>query len=91
MKSKRKPTPYWNYRIMVEKCHGEVYFHVHSVYYDIDGIPTGYSADSVRLQGDSKKSIKWDIKQYKRALKKPVLWRGERFPEVYTGKNFNKK
>lgn len=77
----------WNYRILAtEYKHmngkSEIELAIHEVYYDDYGIPNGYTAEKT-VSGESVKSLRWSLNKMKDALKKPILWSGERFPEPY--------
>lgn len=75
----------WNYRVMAHLEQGEVteiYLSVHIVYYR-DKVPVSYAEPAAGTGGESPKSIKWTLKQMKKALKKPILWYGDRFPEEH--------
>lgn len=74
----------WNYRILAqEQENGEIYFQIHEVYYNENGIPDGYTANGVTVGTDSVKGINWILNRMKEATKKPILWEGKRFPEEY--------
>ena len=88
MAYKRKS--YWNYRVMahapseaeVKQGNTDAYFQVHEVYYK-KGKPVSYTEKPVTIVGDSPKEIKWSLKAIKKGSKCPILWYGDRFPEVY--------
>jgi hypothetical protein len=69
----------WNHRILAHESKEEVYFQIHEVYYT-DNKPDGYTANAVSVGGDTLKSINWTLNKMKEAIKKPVLWSGEKFP-----------
>lgn len=73
----------WNYRILVHVYKEETYFMVHEVYYNKDGVPDRYSAKPVRAGGEDLEDIENNIKKFMEALKKPVLWLGDKFPDEY--------
>lgn len=77
----------WNYRALATEHtysngKSEIILSIHEVYYDEDGNPNGYIKEKT-INGESIKSLKWSLNKMKEALKKPVLWAGERFPEEY--------
>jgi len=86
-----KPKSHWNYRIMAhaptEDAKDEVYLQMHEVYYK-KGKPKSYTTEPIIVGSEDKKGIRWSLRQMKRALKKPILWHGDRFPGKYKpGKN----
>ncbi len=77
----------WNYRVLAtdfKRPNGEseIELAVHEVYYDKEGNPNGYTKEKT-VNGESTKSLRWSLNKMKDALKKPILWTGERFPEPY--------
>ena len=58
------------------------YLEVRRVYYE-DERPIGYGSAEVSLYGESIKEIKTMSKQIAEAFKKPVLYGGDKFPEIY--------
>lgn len=93
--SKKRKAPYWNFRVLAftEKHldgEEELYFEIHSVYYDKDGKPNGFGEPGSTVYSDCIKGIKWTLKVMKEAAKKPVLWGDKgKFPKKY--KNEKKK
>jgi hypothetical protein len=81
---KSKPKSHWNYRVMAHDSphNEEIYFLIHEVYYT-KGKPDNYTQEAVTIGGDSLKGIKWVLRKMKRALKRPILWHGDRFPKKY--------
>ena len=77
----------WNYRLLAFEHKGEPYFEIYEVFYNEDGVPDGCTQHSVTVGGENKKAIKWVLKKMKEALKKPILWGDDRFPEEYLDKN----
>lgn len=74
----------WNYRILAHQHEGgEVWFGVHEVYYNEDGIPNATTENPATVSCDSINEMRKDLKLIKSAFTKPVLWGGERFPEEY--------
>lgn len=70
----------WNHRVLAHKHKDDVYLKIHEVYYDLNGIPNGYTANPITIESDDLKGMFWTIKQIQNSLKKPVLWAGEDFP-----------
>ena len=78
----------WNHRVLAsEEFHlngeAEIIFSIHEVYYDDKGVPNGYTANPIRISGESMEGLKWTLEKMQECLEKPVLWEGERFPQVY--------
>lgn len=86
---KKRRTNYWNFRVLAftqKHSNGEedVYFEIHSVYYDKKDRPNGFGEPSSPVCSDELKGIKWTLKMMKLSLKKPVLWGDEgKFPKEY--------
>jgi hypothetical protein len=83
----------WNYRLMIREYpfrHDvETCIEMHEVYYDEDGKPNGYTKDPVAfsLIIDHTDNLEEDMLQLKnnycKALEKPILWYGDKFPQEY--------
>ena len=73
----------WNHRVLAHQDGEDVYFEIHEVYYNQKNIPEHHTPDAITVGGDNVKSIRWTLKQMKKATKKPVLWAGNKFPEEY--------
>jgi len=69
---------------MAVPVHGEPepYLSLIEVYYT-DGVPTSYATNGARIGGDTIDEIKMTLDFAKEALKKPIIWYGDRFPEEY--------
>lgn len=75
---------YWNYRILVDIYYNEEFFQIHEVYYDDEGKVNGYGENSVSIYTEEGlDGVKWQLDMMNKALDKPILWGGERFPEEY--------
>jgi hypothetical protein len=74
----------WNYRVLAFKdpMH-EVVFQIHEVYYKEDGSLRAYGTNPAIMLSEDLKGLRWAANQVKKALSKPVIWGGERFPETY--------
>jgi len=72
----------WNYRVLAHKDGDEMYFMMHEVYYNKDGIPNSYTANGVGLGSNSIEGLEWGLDKMKEALSKPIL-SIENFPEEY--------
>lgn len=69
----------WNHRILAHEIKGEIYFQLHEVLYN-DDIPYTYTVNPITVGSESLKGIKWTLNKMKEAVKKPILWAGEKFP-----------
>lgn len=77
----------WDYRVLAKEYGFQIYFQVHEVYYDKDGVPNGYTANPIIIGGESLEAIKWTSYRIKEATKKPILWEGYKFPNEYITKH----
>ena len=76
---------HWNFRVLAEEDkHGEPWLEIHEVYYDNEGIPNSYTTKAVDVSAETLKGLKWRLKHMKRALKQPILWKGDMFPQEYS-------
>lgn len=73
----------WNHRVLAHKYQEEIYFEIHEVYYDENGIPNGYKEKPVTIGGENIKGMRWALNKMKECLKKPILWAGDDFPKEY--------
>lgn len=73
----------WNYRVLAHEYHDELFFAIHEVYYNEDGTPDGCTQNAIGVAGENPDGLKWTLNRMKEALKKPVLWGGDRFPQEY--------
>lgn len=71
----------WNYRVLAIEDGNELYFRIHSVYYNEDGKPDGYSAQPATNGSGSIEWLEYVLDLMREALKKPILWGDNRFPE----------
>jgi hypothetical protein len=75
----------WNHRILAHKQEDEsVYFSIHEVFYNGEGIPNGYTSNPITIGSEDLKGIKWTLNRMKECVKKPILWAGDYFPFEYT-------
>jgi hypothetical protein len=63
----------WNNRILAHEHEGEVYFQIHEVHYDEQGVPNMYTEKPVSVGGESIESIEWTLGHMKQAIEKPIL------------------
>jgi len=84
-KMKRQVQSRWNHRVLAFAEKHELLFEVCRVYYD-DRKPMGY-ARSTTVFGETKKEIRWTLRHMRKALRNPILWGGERFPEEFNAWN----
>lgn len=73
----------WNHRVMAHEYKDEVYFKIHEVYYDVEGVPDSYTADAISIGGESLKDMKWTLDKMQECLSKPILYAGDKFPKEY--------
>jgi hypothetical protein len=73
----------WNHRVLAHKYQEEIYFQIHEVLYDENGIPNGYTAEPVTIGSEDIKGMRWTLNKMKECLKKPILWAGDDFPKEY--------
>ena len=78
----------WNYRILAHKDVDEMYFQIHEVYYDENGKPNSYTANSVSVGAESLDGIKSVLNKMKECANKPILLADD-FPNEYNGGRFN--
>jgi len=69
----------WNHRILAHENNGEVYFQLHEVYYKNE-LPNGYTSNPITVGSETLKGIKCTLNKMQEAVKKPILWAGEKFP-----------
>ena len=72
----------WNHRILAEEYEGEVYFSIYEVYYK-KSKPVSYTSHAVNVGGENIESIIWTLDKMKECTKKPILWAGDKFPQIY--------
>jgi hypothetical protein len=73
---------YWDYRLMAKEYKGEIYFDIHSVYYQND-LPIACSLHPASVGGSSVDEAMKDLTLMQECFRKPVIWYGDRFPEEY--------
>ena len=73
----------WNHRILAKKYKEDLFFEIHEVYYNKDGVLDGYTKNAISVGGDSLKSITWTLNKMLECRKKPILWAGDDFPSEY--------
>lgn len=73
----------WNYRVLVHLEEDEPLLEIHEVYYNKDGQPDGYTANSVGPWGSTRKELQESLQRMNECLNKPFLWGDEKFPQIY--------
>lgn len=68
---------------MAHEYDGEIYLKIHEVYYNSNKVPDSFTFNSVGIGGKNIKELEWVLKRMKEALKKPILWAGDKFPQEY--------
>jgi hypothetical protein len=81
----------WNYRILAHKHNNDIYFQIHEVYYNDQGIPNGYTKNPCTIGSDNIDGIKFSLTKIVECTEKPILWAGENFPNEYEIKQIHKK
>lgn len=84
----------WNYRVMAIETilpnkEKHILLQIADVYYDKLGNPKTYGDVKTHTEGvygDDIKEIKSTLKLMSQAIKKPILWSGDKFPKVYKPK-----
>lgn len=75
---------HWNYRVLISVFDNEDIFQIHEVYYNNAGEINGHGENSVSIYSEEGlEGVKWQLDMMYKALEKPILWGGERFPEEY--------
>lgn len=73
----------WDYRIMATSDSDDVTFEVYKMYYDEQGLEKMYNTTPVSVTGGDASEVASFLQILKAASKRPILWKGDRFPEVY--------
>ena len=81
---------YWNYRVLEKGSEDYKYYEIHEVYYDADGKIIAWTENPVDLHIEAVADIKFLMKRFKKAAKKPIL-RIEDEELVDTGKYLKKR
>lgn len=74
----------WNYRILAHETNNGCYFEIYEVYYDKNNKPNGYTSEPISVGGNDLKEIADELKRMATALEKPILYVGEKFPQVFS-------
>lgn len=74
---------HWDYRVMASMVSEEVSFEIHKIYYDEDGHEKMYNATPASLKHRSPVAVASFLQMVKSASKKPIIWKGIRFPDIY--------
>lgn len=72
----------WNHRILASEQDGETYLEIHEVHYKKDK-PVSYTANAITVGAEDLKGITWVLDKMKECMKKPILWKGDKFPNEY--------
>ena len=81
---------YWNYRVIEKGTEDYKYYEIHEVYYDGEGKIIAWTENPVDLYIEAVADIKFLMKRFKKAAKKPIL-RIEDEDLVNTGKYLKKR
>lgn len=72
----------WNHRVMADELiGGEVYLEIHEVYYDENNVPYTYTEKPISIGSEDVSGLTWTINRMQACLKKPILWKGDKFPQ----------
>ncbi len=74
----------WNYRVLAFVQEDETVLQICEVYYDDENKPNGYTDKNTIISLEGKEGLKWMLSKYREALKKPILYGGDKFPQEYT-------
>ena len=80
---------YWNHRVITEnEDWNNKVFYIAEVNYDEDGTPISYGKKAVAIAdlyfaANALEELRWNLNQQLECLEKPILWGGDRFPEIY--------
>ena len=82
---------HWNHRFLAElDGYGNIYLYIHEVYYDDDKKPNGYTKEPIVIGSEDLEGITWTLYSMLECREKPILWKGERFPEELTQEEIEK-
>ena len=86
MAKDKKPKRHWNYRVMAfdNPVNDEIFFEIREMHYE-NKKPTAYSSTAARVGGESLADFNFVLKFMKAALKKRIIWAGDKFPKRYKG------
>lgn len=62
----------------------ETVLQICEVYYNDENKPNGYINKNTITSIEGIKGLKWIMSKYREALKKPILYGGDKFPQEYT-------
>ena len=63
----------WNYRVIKHEQGECVFYELHKVYYDDNGLPDRFTDKAVSIVGNNLNDIEWSLKKIKKAIKKPII------------------
>ena len=70
-----------NHRVLAHVNNNEVYFQIHEVDYT-DNVATSYTINPITVGGNDLNEIAWTLNKMQDAIKKPIIWSGDRFPNI---------
>jgi hypothetical protein len=82
----------WNYRVMVKEYTPPfdkvptLIFSICRVYYDKNFKPDAYEEGPSTLTFEDVKGLKWSLDKMQEATKKPIIWQGNKWPQIYKGR-----
>lgn len=75
----------WNYyRVLAFVQEDEIVLQICEVYYDVENKLNGYTDKNTITSIEGKEGLKWMLSKYREALKMPILYGGDEFPQEYT-------
>jgi len=77
----------WNHRVIRQVCDGEVFFGIHEVFYNDEGVPDMCTEDAVGVFGEDMEGLIQTLEWMRKALGQPILEMAD-FEEG--GKHFHK-
>lgn len=73
----------WNYRVLAFVEDDETILQICEVYYDKNNQPNGYTDGNKVISTEGKSGLNWLLSKYHEALEKPILYGGDKFPQIY--------
>ena len=63
----------WNHRIIAKEYKDQLWFGIHEVFYNKDGVPDMCTEGAVDIIGESLSEISQTLRWMRKALRKPIL------------------
>jgi len=71
-----------DYRILAHICDNGIVFQIHEVYYNANGNPNRYSHNPIVVGSENISGMCLVLNMISDAKKRPILWSGDKFPDV---------